>query len=139
MTDLGFALSVDRERDIVVVRYTGLLSLGTVDQAYAAIAEFDALSPSTMILLDASQALVHEIDVAWLRRAREISASHGLRTRITALVVALDEGHQMLGQLWAAIRATNSNQSGGVFTDQQAAVEWLLDQRSAGHSLTIGA
>lgn len=139
MTELGFALSVDRERDIVVVRYAGVLTLDTVDQAYAAIARLDALTPRTMILLDATQALAHEIDVDWLRRAKEISTSHDLRTRITALVVALDEGHQMLGRLWAAIRATNSTQTGGVFTDRQAAIEWLLDQRSAGHSLTIGA
>lgn len=139
MSDQGFDITVDRQQDILTLRYTGPLTLAVAQHALDEANARADVSESTLVLLDASEALVHEIDVAWLRRYQAYKKSRGYPSQITALVVSRDEGHQLLGQLWAAIRATTAARTPGVFTDETAAVEWLLEQRAAGGSRTMRA
>lgn len=139
MSDQEFDITVDRQRDILTLRYTAALTLDVAQRALDDANGRAEVSASTLVLLDASNALVHEIDVAWLRRYQAYKEFRGYPSQITALVVSRDEGHQLLGQLWAAIRATTAARTPGVFTDEKAAVEWLLEQRAAGGSHTMRA
>lgn len=139
MSDQGFDITVDRMRNILTVRYTGALTLAVAQRALDEANACADVSASTLVLLDAADAMVHEIDVAWLRHYQAYKDSRGYPSQVTALVVSRDEGHQLLGQLWAAIRATTTARTPGVFTDEEAAVEWLLEQRAAGGSRTMRA
>lgn len=130
MNGTGFEIALDRARDILTVRYSGALTLEVAQRALDTAQEDPAVTASTLVLLDTTQALVHEIDVQWLRQYQSFKESRGYPRQITVLVVSRDEGHQLLGQLWAAIRATTTSPAPGVFTDEAAAVEWLLAQRA---------
>jgi hypothetical protein len=121
------------------VRYFGILTLDVARQALDAAVAEPANSSSTLVLLDTREALVHEVDVDWLRAYQAYKSARCYPSQITALVVSRDESHQLLGQLWAAIRATTTPRSPGVFTDESAAVEWLLAQREAGGARTMTA
>ena len=139
MNGPGFEISVDRQRDMVTVTYVGRLSLDVAKLALDAAAGHPDVGPSTLVLLDTTQAIVHEIDVDWLRHYQAYRESRGYPSRLTALVVSGDEGHQMLGHLWAAMRATTGAATPGVFTDTGAAAEWLVEQRTAGSGRTLRA
>src|SRR3546814_7324688 len=95
----GFAIEVDTGRDIITVRYTGPLTLAVAERALDAAHARPGVSPSTAVLLDTTRALVHDVDLNWLRRYQALKDSRGYPSQTTALVVsARDEGHQLLGQ-----------------------------------------
>ncbi len=89
------------------------------------------VSTATMVVIDTTRAAVHEVDVAWFRDYQTYRVSRGYPSQTTALVVSRDEGHQMLGQLWSAMRAVTNPNAPGVFTDEATAVAWLLERRAA--------
>src|SRR3546814_13478056 len=64
----GFAIEVDTGRDIITVRYTGPLTLAVAERALDAAHARPGVSPSTAVLLDTTRALVHDVDLNWLRR-----------------------------------------------------------------------
>jgi|GEM_PF-509709 len=136
MNGPGYELSVDRRHDLVTVVYTGVLGLDVAKRALDAANNRTGVSSATLVLLDTTQAIVHQIDVEWLRSYQAYKQSRRYPAQHTALVVSGDEGHQMLGQLWAAIRATATPRAPGVFTDRGAAVQWLLEQRATGGAQT---
>lgn len=135
----SFEIEVDIDRDIITVRYIGPLTLTLAQQALEAAVHRPDVSPATAVLLDTTRAEVHAIDVEWLRRYQAYKAEKGYPSPTTALVVSRDEGHQMLAQLWAAIRASAGLQSPGVFTDQGAALEWLQQNRAPPQAMTASA
>ncbi len=139
MTGTGFEIAVDRANDLVTVRYLGMLTLDVAKRALDAAAAVEGVSPATLVLLDTTRALVHEIDIDWLRRYQAYKAERGYPLQITALVASGEESHQVLGQLWAAMRATASMPAPGVFTDAAAATRWLLERRSLGGSQSVRA
>ena len=131
MKHAGFEIDVDRMRDLLTVRYTGTLTLDVAERAVDAGFGHPGVTAATLVLIDATLAQVHEVDVNWFRSYQAFRASRGYPAQTTALVVSRDEGHQLLGQLWAAIRATAAADAPGVFTDESAAIEWLLERRAA--------
>lgn len=139
MNGSGFEIEVDAGRDIITVRYIGPLTLAVAERAVDAAFQRPDVSPATAVLLDTTRAQVHDIDVEWFRRYQAFKERRGYPSQTTALVVSRDEGHQLLGQLWAAIRAGAGQRAPGVFTDQAAAIEWLQESRSAPHSMAASA
>lgn len=139
MKEAGFEIEVDAVRDIVAVRYIGPLTLQVAERAIDAAFRQPGVTPATAVLLDTTRAQVHEIDVEWLRRYQAFKTGRGYPNQTTALVVSRDEGHQLLAQLWAAIRANATRQAPGVFTDETAALEWLQQNRSAPGTMSASA
>jgi hypothetical protein len=139
MKGSGFEIEVDAGRDIVTMRYIGPLTLAVAERAVDAAFQRPDVSPATAVLLDTTRAQVHEIDVDWFRRYQAFKDNRGYPSQITALGVSRDEGHQLLGKLWAAIRAKAGGDAPGVFTDETAAIEWLQANRSAPHAMTASA
>jgi len=135
----GFEIELDTGRDIITVRYFGPLTLTLAQRAVEAAARRPGVSPTTAVLLDTTRAQVHEIDIDWLRRYQAYKDANGYPSQTTALVVSRDEGHQLLGHLWSAIRADSSRQAPGVFTDPAAAIEWPQENRSSPRSMTASA
>lgn len=139
MTLSGFEIDLDTDRDIITVRYIGPLTLAVARHAVEAAFQQPGVSPATAVLLDTTRAQVDQVDLDWLRRYQAYKDAKGYPNQATALVVSRDEGHQLLGQLWSAIRAGSNRPAPGVFTDPAAAIEWLQDNRSSPRSMTVSA
>jgi hypothetical protein len=139
MKHAGFELEIDRDRDILTLRYLGTLTFDVAHRALAACFSDPSVTASTLVLLDTTSAHVHEVDVDWLRRFQAHKDAAGYPSQITALVVSRYEGNQLLGQLWAAMRTMKSPESVGVFTDAKAATEWLLERRVTPISASMSA
>ena len=139
MKHAGFEIEIDRDRDILTLRYVGTLTFDVAQRALETCFSDPALTASTLVLLDTTSAHVHEIDVSWLRRYQAYKDARGYPPQLTALVVSRYEGNQLLGQLWAAMRAMKTPESAGVFTDEQAAIDWLLERRVTPMSATMSA
>lgn len=135
----GFEIEMDTDRDIITVRYIGPLTLAVAQNAVEAAFQQPGVTPATAVLLDTTRAQVDQIDLDWLRRYQAYKDAKGYPNQTTALVVSRDEGHQLLGQLWSAIRAGSNRQAPGVFTDPAAAIEWLRENRSSSRGLTARA
>lgn len=135
----AFEIMVDTTRDIITVRYIGPLTFGLAVEALEAAVHRPDVTSETAVLLDTTRAQVHDVDVDWLRRYQAYKSGKGYPSQTTALVVSRDEGHQLLGQLWAAMRAAAGQHSPGVFTDETPALEWLQRNRAAPHTMTASA
>lgn len=129
MDETGYELDLDQDRNVLTVRYLGNLTLDTAKDAIRAAFANPGVTADTAVLIDATQVQIHEIDVEWFKRYQAFRDAEGYPSQITALYVSGDESHQLLGQLWAAIRATRSANTPGVFTDRSAAIEWLFERR----------
>lgn len=139
MRESGFEIEVDAVLDIITVRYLGPLTLELAQRALEAAVHRADVTPATAVLLDTTRAEVHAVDLDWLRRYQAYKSGKGYPNQTTALVVSRDEGHQLLGQLWAAMRAAASLHSPGVFTDRDSALEWLQQNRLPPQELTVSA
>lgn len=131
MKHSGLEIEFDTVRDIAVMRYSGILTFELAELSLKSAYSDPRMSEATMVLLDTTRAHVHEIDVEWLRRFQAVRETLGYPWRTTALVVSRDEGNQLLGQLWATMRAMKSPESAGVFTNEESAVNWLMERRDA--------
>lgn len=134
MKNSGCDIEFDYVHDIVIMRFFGVLTFEVAETALKAAYTAPSISMSTMVLIDTTRAHIHEIDVEWLRRFQELRDTLRFPWRVTGLVVSRSEGNQLLGQLWATMRAMKSPDSAGVFTDEEAAIGWLLERRAPTNS-----
>jgi hypothetical protein len=64
-----------------------------------------------------------------MKQYNAYKAERGYPTPPTAVVVSSDEVHVILAKLMSALRTAGTGSSSAVFTNQEDAVAWLLDQR----------
>lgn len=124
-----FEIDADRVRGILKVTYKGVLTLASAKAIADRIGRDPTLAAMPLALLDFSAALLHEIDIGVMKQYNAYKTEQGYPTPPTAVVVTCDEIHIILAKLISTLRTAGSGSSSAVFTNQDEAVSWLLEQR----------
>lgn len=127
----SFRVAYDPERDILRLEYVGRMTRDLILAAADAAFTVPGITERTGMLAVFADAEIDQIDLEALQAFQAYKAAKGYLNLRSAAVLSDKPSDRLMAELWAVTKPGGRAGGAEIFTDEQAAIGWLLGSAPA--------